>query len=67
MSECVGTVQALRCGKGFVSEVNSGNRCGILLDKTLFYAEQGGQMFDEGYMLKRDDQVSETRFMFLEF
>ena len=26
------------------------------MDRTLFYAEQGGQIFDEGYMIKKNDE-----------
>lgn len=49
---------ALRCNKEFVQEVTSGQRVGILLDKTNFYAEQGGQIYDTGFMSKCDDEVS---------
>ena len=52
-----GTVVALRFDKKFVDEVSGGNRCGVLLDKTSFYAEQGGQLFDCGYMNKEGDEV----------
>lgn len=54
-----GTIVALRRDKQFVNEVNSGQECGIILDKTNFYAEQGGQIFDEGYMVKTDDDSVE--------
>ncbi|CAH0603202.1 unnamed protein product [Chrysodeixis includens] len=58
-SPCTGTIVALRRDKQFVNEVTSGQECGIILDKTSFYAEQGGQIFDEGYMVKTDDESVE--------
>ncbi|XP_002160302.3 alanine--tRNA ligase, cytoplasmic [Hydra vulgaris] len=42
-------VTALRVNKQFVDEVTNG-KCGVLLDRTSFYAEQGGQLFDTGYI-----------------
>lgn len=51
----LGTVKAIRREKTFVDEVSTGQECGIVLDKTCFYAEQGGQTFDEGYMVREDD------------
>ncbi|GAV04904.1 hypothetical protein RvY_15107 [Ramazzottius varieornatus] len=47
---CAGTVLALRVEKGFVEEAATGE-CGVVLDRSSFYAEQGGQIFDEGYMV----------------
>jgi len=41
----------------FVNEVSSGQECGLLLDKTNFYAEQGGQTYDEGFLVKQGDEV----------
>ncbi|XP_036962309.1 alanine--tRNA ligase, cytoplasmic [Acanthopagrus latus] len=49
------TVLALRRDRAFCDEVTTGQECGVLLDQTSFYAEQGGQTFDEGYMLREDD------------
>lgn len=57
------TVLALRRDRAFCDEVTTGQECGVVLDQTSFYAEQGGQTFDEGYMLREDDStedVSET-------
>ncbi|XP_011170505.1 alanine--tRNA ligase, cytoplasmic isoform X2 [Solenopsis invicta] len=58
---CTGTVIALRRAKAFVDEVSSGEEVGILLDRTNFYAEQGGQIFDEGFLVKVDDEATEIR------
>ena len=44
--------------KDFVSEVTSGSHCGVVLDRTCFYAEQGGQIYDQGFMVKEGDDVS---------
>lgn len=58
-SSCKATVVALRRNKQFVDEVSSGEECGVILDQTNFYAEQGGQIFDEGYMTKVADESVE--------
>lgn len=54
---CEGTVLALRSNKSFVEEISSGELVGVILDNTCFYAEQGGQIFDEGFMVKKEDEV----------
>uniref|UniRef100_A0A8C8SSQ0 Alanine--tRNA ligase n=1 Tax=Pelusios castaneus TaxID=367368 RepID=A0A8C8SSQ0_9SAUR len=59
----VATVQAIRKEKRFVEEVSTGQECGIVLDKSCFYAEQGGQIYDEGYLVKEDDK-SEDKMEF---
>ncbi|XP_041794570.1 alanine--tRNA ligase, cytoplasmic-like [Chelmon rostratus] len=53
------TVLALRRDRTFCDEVTTGQECGVLLDQTSFYAEQGGQTFDEGYMLREDDSTGD--------
>lgn len=53
----MGTVIGLRKDRQFVEEVNHGEDCGVLLDQTSFYAESGGQIFDEGFMEKEGDTV----------
>jgi alanyl-tRNA synthetase len=55
---CIGTVVALIKNKQFVDEVVSGDEVGILLDQTNFYAEQGGQIYDEGFLVKVNGEVS---------
>lgn len=57
----VATVLALRREKMFVDEVVTGQECGVVLDKTCFYAEQGGQIYDEGYLVKVDDNSEDVR------
>jgi alanyl-tRNA synthetase len=42
-------------------QVESGQECGVLLDKTSFYAEQGGQIYDEGFLVKADDESVEFK------
>ena len=56
---CEGTVLALHRNKEFVEEIKSGEHAGVLLDSTCFYAEQGGQIFDEGFITKIGDEVRE--------
>lgn len=52
----VGKVIALRHNKQFVDAVTTGQECGVLLDQTCFYAEQGGQIYDEGFMVKQNEE-----------
>jgi len=54
---CTGKVIAIRYQKAFHQEVSSGVECGILLDRTSFYAESGGQTYDEGFITKVGDEV----------
>uniref|UniRef100_A0A8C2PM75 Alanine--tRNA ligase n=1 Tax=Cyprinus carpio TaxID=7962 RepID=A0A8C2PM75_CYPCA len=49
---CRASVLALYCDGSLVSEVSEGHRCGVILDQTSFYAEQGGQAHDQGYFTK---------------
>ena len=50
---------ALHRDKEFVEEIKSGEHAGVLLDTTCFYAEQGGQIYDEGFITKTEDEVRE--------
>jgi len=54
---CNGRVVAIRYNNAFVDEATSGQEVGIILDQTNFYPEQGGQIYDEGFMvsLSRED------------
>lgn len=54
-----GTVKLIRCSGEFVDSVSSGQYCGVLLDRTNFYPEQGGQIFDQGYFSKSSDAQTE--------
>ncbi|KAK0051507.1 alanine--tRNA ligase cytoplasmic [Biomphalaria pfeifferi] len=51
----------LRYNKQFVETVTSGQECGILLDQTSFYSEQGGQIYDEGFIVKDGGEDDEFR------
>ncbi|KAA0712328.1 Alanine--tRNA ligase, mitochondrial [Triplophysa tibetana] len=54
---CRASVLALYSEGSLVSEVGEGQRCGVILDRTNFYAEQGGQAHDQGYFTKDELQV----------
>lgn len=56
-----GKVIALRFNKQFVDQVTTGNECGVLLDRTNFYAEQGGQTYDEGFLVKEGEEEVEFK------
>ena len=51
---CLARIVALRKDKQFVEKVKSGDEVGVILDKTNFYAEQGGQIYDTGLFLKEE-------------
>ncbi|TRY62377.1 hypothetical protein DNTS_006567 [Danionella cerebrum] len=53
---CKAVVLALYCDGSLVSEVREGQDCAVILDRTSFYAEQGGQANDQGYFTKDDLQ-----------
>ncbi|KJE96469.1 alanyl-tRNA synthetase [Capsaspora owczarzaki ATCC 30864] len=59
----VGSIVAIALGKELVSTVDfeslKGAKVGIVLDKTNFYAEQGGQIFDTGFATRVDNEASE--------
>ncbi|XP_043916877.1 alanine--tRNA ligase, mitochondrial isoform X2 [Protopterus annectens] len=55
-SPCQATVLALYTDDCLVSEVSTGQLCGIILDRTSFYAEQGGQAADHGYLMRTGQQ-----------
>ncbi|XP_074644189.1 alanine--tRNA ligase, cytoplasmic-like isoform X2 [Tubulanus polymorphus] len=56
---CESEVKMLRHNKQFVDSVTTGTECGVLLDKTCFYVEQGGQIYDEGFIVKVGDEAVE--------
>eukprot|EP00117_Sycon_ciliatum_P009101 scpid28687/ scgid11527/ Alanine--tRNA ligase, cytoplasmic; Alanyl-tRNA synthetase len=56
---CIAEIKALRCNKSFVEEITPGQEASIILDQTCFYAEQGGQQFDAGFITKTDDEDCE--------
>uniref|UniRef100_A0A3Q3FS25 alanine--tRNA ligase n=1 Tax=Kryptolebias marmoratus TaxID=37003 RepID=A0A3Q3FS25_KRYMA len=55
---CHATVLALFDGQALVPEVREGQSCGVILDRTCFYSEQGGQSHDRGYFTCSCLQVS---------
>lgn len=48
---------ALQYNKGFVDAISGGQLAGVLLEQTCFYAEQGGQLYDSGFITKLGDEV----------
>lgn len=56
---CKAKILAIRCNNQFVNEATSGQECALILDQTNFYAESGGQIFDQGYFVKIQDEATE--------
>ncbi|VDQ09208.1 unnamed protein product [Trichobilharzia regenti] len=49
---------AIRSENGFVESTTlNGHMCGVVLDRTLFYAESGGQLYDHGFITSCTDEV----------
>ncbi|XP_006126589.2 alanine--tRNA ligase, mitochondrial isoform X2 [Pelodiscus sinensis] len=55
-SPCQATILMLYKDQSLQKEVGAGQRCGVLLDRTSFYAEQGGQAHDRGYLVRLGQQ-----------
>ncbi|XP_030801252.1 alanine--tRNA ligase, mitochondrial [Camarhynchus parvulus] len=55
-SPCQATVLMLYRDQCLQKEVGAGQRCGVILDRTNFYAQQGGQDSDQGYMIRLGQQ-----------
>lgn len=52
-------VVALRHDKMMVDTVTTGQEVGIILDRTSFYPEQGGQTYDTGFLTHTTDDATE--------
>ncbi|XP_077198371.1 alanine--tRNA ligase, mitochondrial isoform X2 [Paroedura picta] len=53
---CQATVLVLYKDGSLQKEVGGGQHCGVILDRTCFYAEKGGQASDQGYMVHLEQQ-----------
>lgn len=57
---CTSTILAIvNSEKKFADKVQSGEHCGLILDQTNFYAESGGQIYDQGVMTKVGEEENE--------
>ncbi|KAL5960801.1 Alanine--tRNA ligase cytoplasmic [Taenia solium] len=59
-SECTASILAIRTAEGFVESVEGvGTMCGLVLDRTIFYAEAGGQAEDHGFIVSEANDTNE--------
>uniref|UniRef100_A0A0M3HPN3 Alanine--tRNA ligase n=1 Tax=Ascaris lumbricoides TaxID=6252 RepID=A0A0M3HPN3_ASCLU len=56
-AKCEGQVLALLKEGTFVDSLYSGDKGAVILDRTNFYAEQGGQIYDTGVLTKIGDEA----------
>lgn len=57
--DCEATIVAIKRDTGFVDVVNEPDAaCGIILDRTIMYAESGGQAEDHGFLVHISNDVS---------
>lgn len=57
---CTGSIVAIvNNEKKLVDEVHSGEHCGLILDQTNYYAESGGQIYDQGVLTKINEDENE--------
>ncbi|CAD6184383.1 unnamed protein product [Caenorhabditis auriculariae] len=56
---CTGKILAIRSEGNFVDSIVAGQEGAVILDRTSFYAEQGGQIFDVGVLTKAGDDTCE--------
>lgn len=67
-SECTASILAIRTAEGFVESVEgAGTVCGLVLDRTIFYAEAGGQAEDHGFIASEANDVSRLPFLLAHF
>lgn len=59
---CTGKIVAIRKDGNFAELVGNGEEALVVLDRTCFYAEQGGQIYDTGVLQKGDEEVSYTNY-----
>ncbi|XP_078535344.1 alanine--tRNA ligase, mitochondrial-like isoform X2 [Lissotriton helveticus] len=62
-SPCQATVLLLYKDQALHSLGKEGERCGVILDQTNFYAEQGGQAHDSGYFMRVEQQTQRLSCM----
>ncbi|VUZ54781.1 unnamed protein product [Hymenolepis diminuta] len=59
-SECTATILAIRTTDGFIDKVDGvGSVIGLILDRTVLYAEAGGQSEDHGFIVSEENEANE--------
>ncbi|XP_018431084.1 PREDICTED: alanine--tRNA ligase, mitochondrial-like, partial [Nanorana parkeri] len=53
---CLATILMLYKDQSLHGAVSRGHRCGVILDRTCYYTEQGGQSSDLGYFVREGEQ-----------